>query len=140
MAPSSGDQKQRERLAVMQFREIYPDFPVGELADGEGPDFIVRGAERVVGIEHTDFMSGQGTRRKGGSAERKLEEIRDLIVLRAQAAYEAEHATPLRAWCHWFPGVPIARREVNRLAAALKRHIAQQTLPTRARRPGDDRL
>jgi hypothetical protein len=48
--------KMRERRVVAQLRGLWPDFPAGEIQDGESPDFTVETSDGArIGIEVTAY-------------------------------------------------------------------------------------
>lgn len=62
-----GAQKELERQHLDAFRRVCRDFPIGEIVPGETPDFIIVGAARRIGVEHTLLLVDK--RRKRASIQ-----------------------------------------------------------------------
>ena len=97
----------------MRFRDVYPEFPTGELSDFEGPDFLVRSHSPILGVEVTRLFRDP----VAGSPPRQLLESRSRkFVAEAERAYRGLDARPLTVSVHlnhhWHP------RKVERRAAA----------------------
>lgn len=56
MVRHNAPQKDRERLYLQHFRKSFNEFPKGEVASSEAPDFLVNGGEGTVGVELTEYF------------------------------------------------------------------------------------
>jgi hypothetical protein len=138
MRTNRQDKKAIERLFLERFREVYSDFPPGQIVESESPDFLVCGPSRTIGIEIERYVSGQGPT---GSPEREQEMIRDRILQTARTKYEVLGLPPLWVVCFWYPGITIDWNSCSLLGSALAQIIARsipQTVPGKSEvRPED---
>jgi hypothetical protein len=87
--------KDRERSFLDELRAIYTEFPSGSVVDSECPDFLVQKGGKVIGIEMTDFVRGQG---QSGSPQRESERLWDMVAVKAQAEFEKISDMPINIW------------------------------------------
>jgi hypothetical protein len=52
-------QKRKEFFYLDKFKESLPDFPDGVICLDERPDFLVKSASEIIGIEVTDFFRAE---------------------------------------------------------------------------------
>jgi hypothetical protein len=80
--------KEVERAVFDLCREAVPGFPDGQVQDHESPDFLVGSGDRTIGVEMQEFIQGAG---KDGAPARQAEGVRDAIMGKAQAQFEARN-------------------------------------------------
>ena len=105
--------REAERRYAARFRDVYPDFPRGDLLDFEGPDFLVRSNVPILGVEVTRMFKDPAP----GSPPKQLLESRSrTFVAEAERAFRALDSRPLTVSVHlnhnWHP------KKVERRAAA----------------------
>jgi len=93
-------QKEDEELHLNLFRKIYEKkydqkFPQGvvEHKIKEKPDFLIKGKDNVLGIEHTEFFRKKSHKEK--HSPRKKEAFREKIISDAQNLCEQRGVSPL---------------------------------------------
>jgi hypothetical protein len=90
--------KKRERLFLDEAIALYKGFPMGEIIEGETPDFKIIQDNLVTGIEMVEFIRGQN---KGGSTNRRNEILWQEIAKFARSEYECKHSEPLMVRYLW---------------------------------------
>jgi hypothetical protein len=84
-----------------EFRAAYSAFPIGQILDGEAPDFALKTTEETIGFEIREFV--RGASRDGGSPKREREMYCKDVTSRARQAYEKIGIVPVAATFHWRP-------------------------------------
>jgi hypothetical protein len=113
----TGRKKARERAVLDALRAGYPEFPSGQVTEGEEPDFTVDGGDLRTGIEVVDYVRGQGG--PGGSALRRTESLWSRVANRAREIYEDTHSVPLLVVFDWNPQRHPSKSDVEHLAHAV---------------------
>ncbi|MBV9864611.1 MAG: hypothetical protein JO316_04625 [Abitibacteriaceae bacterium] len=117
--------KQREAYFLSQLKNVYAEFPQGQIEEGEEPDFLVHEDSVTVGIELVYFIRGQS---KGGSVTRHYEVLYDQIVQASQELFEQANRTPLMVHIHWYRHHRPKKQEVETLATQMT-HIVASNIP-----------
>lgn len=81
-------QKEIEAYYFAKFKNYY-SLPIGDIVHGDRPDFILYG-ERKIGIEVTSFYLTDG---KSFKSEQYQEQLRELVVSKAQSVYSERNGT-----------------------------------------------
>jgi hypothetical protein len=105
--------KKRERLFLDEAIALYKGFPMGEIIEGETPDFKIIQDNLVTGIEMVEFIRGQN---KGGSTNRRNEILWQEIAKFARSEYECKHSEPLMVRYLWDKRYLLRKKEVENLA------------------------
>lgn len=105
--------KARERQFLEEVAELYPDFPQGEIIEGESPDFLIRQDTYGTGVEIVDYVRGQN---KGVSAERRNEVLWQKIADVARHEFESKHSDPLLIHFMWNHHYLLRQTEILQLA------------------------
>ena len=108
--------KEKERWYLDRFLDILPSFSHTEITAGESPDFLVEGAQGVVGVELTELhrLVPQGV--TPGQAK---EALRERVVARAKELFDASNSEPLYVSALFNESTPITRSGVEPLAAKI---------------------
>ena len=77
----TNSKKARERQLFDEVAQMYPEFPEGEIIEGESPDFQIHQDTRVIGVEIVDYVRGQN---KGESVEWRNEVLWQKVANVAQ--------------------------------------------------------
>ena len=107
-----------------RFKLLLTDFPSGEIASGEEPDFVVQAPHGRLGIELTELHRDVPP---GITPPQASEAMRHKVVRRAQEIFVAEGNPPVRCTV-LMQEHHIQRQEVEDLATAIAR-IAVKNLP-----------
>ncbi len=114
--------KNIEKWSLERFKNSIDDFPEGEIEPGEGPDFIVRGTDRTIGIELTDLYRKSSA---GRTSEQAIESMRKLLVSCAQKIYEAKNLPPVIASFYLHNEIQIKKSEINNFSRELAHLVAE---------------
>jgi hypothetical protein len=113
--------KEREQQFLEGFRRCCTSFPDGEIESCEPPDFLVRGVDRVTGIEVTEFL----IQADPGEREMKEQEsLRRQVVDAAKNLAGGRGLPELQAGIHFNHRTRLAKRDVQALAERLVSLIA----------------
>lgn len=82
------NKKFRERIIITEVKNLFRGFPKGEIFNFEGPDFLIRNENIIIGIEVVDYIRGQG---KGKNSDRKIESDQQKILDLAQNIFESKY-------------------------------------------------
>jgi hypothetical protein len=94
-------QKEIERQHLQSFRYLCSDFPVGELREGETPDFlVVTPMGRKIGIEITQVFKKDGT---DETAEQADEATKEFITAAARMHAECLSLPPAHVALYFVP-------------------------------------
>jgi hypothetical protein len=118
--------KEIERQHLHSFQYLCPDFPAGELIEGETPDFIViTPTERKIGIEHTQVFNKTGMDPTAGQSDEATKEF-----ITTAARMHAEHLGVPTAHVALFFNPQCLRRTIGSkqrfLTKAEKQTIAER--------------
>lgn len=105
--------KHVEAWRLERFKTFVADFPDGRIESTEEPDFLVHGANRVVGIELTDLHRETP---RGQVPEQAREAMRHRVVARAQELYAKRDLPPVLATFLLDDRILIKKTEVEGLA------------------------
>lgn len=114
------NQKARERQFLDEVCQLWPAFPIGEIIEGESPDFLIRQDTRTVGVEVVDYVRGQN---QGESTHRRNEVLWQKIANVAKQEFEAGHSDPLMIHFLWNHRYLLRQSEVVQLAREAKRLV-----------------
>jgi hypothetical protein len=110
------NKKTHERYLIEQFRACHPDFPVGEIAHFEGPDFLVRASTGPVGLEVTELLRPS---RAGERPRIEQEALRQRVADRARKCYEASGGPPISVALFFSHFQDLNKRDIPGLAEQL---------------------
>lgn len=91
--------KEIERFYLDRFKANLPSFPQGEIRSNERPDFLITGAERMIGVEVTQFY-----RDRVGRAQYPLQQreaVRQKIISHAKAIADKHGSLPAYVFVHF---------------------------------------
>lgn len=119
MVHVSKEQKEREQLEHL--RALLPNFPAGELIEGDEPDFLILG-QRTVGIELTELH------RKPAPRQAPFQEVQAIQerMIRARDIYVAAGHPPVQ--CNFLFRGQVGKTEVEGLARLLT-ELAVRNVP-----------
>lgn len=120
--------KTKELVYLEEVRQLFSDFPKGEIVAQESPDFVIKSPSGNIGIELVEFVRGQN---RGGQNERKIEQDREKILRLAQAKFESHNQVPLYVITSWTFKNPHTYDEIDLLANALV-EIIEKKMPMEA--------
>ncbi len=119
----SDPKKKLESHRLERFKTFLGDkFPDGEVEPTEEPDFLVRGTDRIVGIELTDLYRPTPV---GQIPDQASESMRKRVIDRARAIYVSRSLPPVLASFFLNDRIHIEKREVERIATQLVDLVAQ---------------
>ncbi len=84
--------KRIERAYLELTRSLYTGFPEGNIMESEGPDFILTGSERTLGIEVTQLFHPTANSK---FTTRQMESFRKKIIHRAEELYYKRQGSPV---------------------------------------------
>ena len=117
--------KIKESVYLEEIKQIFSDFPKGEVISQESPDFIIKPPSGNIGIEMVEFVRGQN---QGGQNLRKIEQDREKILRLAQAKFESRNQVSLYVNTFWTYRHPLSRKEIDFLANSLV-EIIEEYMP-----------
>lgn len=120
-------QKAREWAYLQRFRQNFADFPEGEVAPSEPPDFLIKARPRWIGIEITEYHV-QEPDEGWGSPMRAQEGTEDKILRMASEQHKSKGLPPTVVHVLWHPHQALDRRRIPELAADLA-NLVQEHLP-----------
>ncbi len=121
--------KPKELVYLEEVRQLFSDFPKGEIVAQESPDFVIISPLGKIGFELVEFVRGQ---HEGGQNERKIEQDREKILRIAQSKFESHNQVPLYVNTFWTFKNPLTRNEIDFLANALV-EIIEMKMPKETR-------
>lgn len=117
----TASKKDIETWRLERFKSFIANFPEGEVEPTEEPDFLVRGHERIVGIELTDLHREAPL---GQIPEQASEAMRKRVVARAQEIYINRQLQPVMAAFFLDDRIHIKKSEVEALAEKFAEFVA----------------
>lgn len=109
----AASKKELEFSRLERFKSFMPDFPMGEVEPTEEPDFLVRGPDRIVGLELTDLHRET---LPGQTPEKATEAMRQRVVTRAREIYATRQLPPVSASFFLDDRIHVKKSEVEALA------------------------
>ncbi len=121
--------KRRERFYLEQLRAALPDFPPGHVEAGpEPPDFVIRSADRVVGIEMTEFyLPPQPGERRHHQEEQSL---KNHAVRRACEIHAGSGGPGLYVQVFFHRPFSLTKNTLERFAGCLAQAVGEVPAPT----------
>jgi hypothetical protein len=120
-------QKELERYFLEVFKKLLPDFPEGEIVQGESPDFLIDTINERVGIEISRIFQEQS---ESGSFLHKEEENVRNIINKACAFYEKQDLHPLYVNITFNRLRSKQKDRLNQLAQEIAEFVSTHTPPT----------
>jgi hypothetical protein len=119
--------KGRERFHFDIVKQQVEEFPVGDVIEGERPDFVVRGANGTVGFEVTQqYMKAAG----GGQSLRAQESEKSIVVEMARKLYEQLKLPPLEVHFLFGNSGPFEKSKRELLSTQLARLVQSHIPPS----------
>ena len=118
--------KQIERQYLDILRGGVDDFPNGAITSTERPDFLIRSAERVVGVEITRIFNRGDP---GSRPPQSQDSERDLIAERAQSMAEERSIPPVMTDIYFESHQLIGKRDRDGIAECLVDFVAANMPP-----------
>lgn len=112
---------EREISHLEHFKEIYPDFPAGDIEKSEKPDFVVHTRTKLVGIEHTEIFQPSAP---NGKSLQARDSLAQKVVEQASSFYLENNDRPLLVQVMFRPKVNINARD-TRIAKAIVRLVVE---------------
>jgi hypothetical protein len=120
------DQKKKEYVHLLAFRECISDFPEGQVClDVKHPDFLIKSATKTIGIEHTEVYHEP---RKDASSLQATETYVYQILRRAKEIHGNLGHKPAFVWLDLSSGAGLNKAKVESLAITLA-DIVQARMP-----------
>jgi hypothetical protein len=110
--------KEREWRLLERLRESYAGFPAGIICLQEKPDFLIKNAYGLVGVEVCVWAYDEDEG-EGGSPTRRHESLSSKVVLRAQEIYNLTGLPPINVSVDFHPQHPLRVGQRQRLAAEI---------------------
>lgn len=100
---------------LMHFKDIFPDFPDGDICIGEKPDFIVHNKDclKTIGIEHTQIFKPDQSSKTTLKAQ---DELGKKIAQKARCLYLENHNLPLMVAISPMPDIEIKKSDIEEIA------------------------
>lgn len=119
-------QKMRELAFLKEVKSLEPTLFPGSIVDsiGEKPDILMQAAERIIGIEITDYWRGR-TQKKGGSAMHRSEAAQKNLAKMAHQVYKSNHSEPIFVTLQFNPHEALAKTKLGKLASTLADIVGQ---------------
>jgi hypothetical protein len=118
--------KESEFFYLEKFKENCPNFPGGIINPCEEPDFLIKTAGKILGIEITDYYRERPPRTKS-PLQQKLTTRRKIVDL-AKSIYDRRGLPPLFVHVHFNLSFRCAEREVQAVADKIAQFIEQSQL------------
>lgn len=122
------NKKQLELHYLRRFREIFPDFPAGEVIQTEEPDFLVN----AIGIELTRFFVKAPDERR---PLQEQEQLRSQVILQSKTLFEKDYGVPLWVSVHFAKWSQLRKNQISELAENLT-EIVERNFPN----PGESSI
>ena len=124
--------KDLERQYLDRVRDLLADFPLGTIHESEQPDFLIKAADHVIGIELTELHRAQD---RQPVPMQGREAIRDQIIQRAKELYDGEGMPPIDC-CVYLKDLSYRRTNIEPLATKIatlaKRNIPPEGAPVKS--------
>lgn len=122
----SDPKKELETYRLERFKSFLGEaFPNGEVEPTEEPDFLVRSAGRVIGIELTDSYKSTV---EGQIPDQASESMRKRVIDRAQAIYLSRPLPPVLATFFLNDRIHIEKTAVEEIAKSLA-DLVERNIP-----------
>ncbi len=115
-----------ERRIAYAFQDSCPSCPAGVVCESESPDFLLRTARGVLGIEVTQLYRPA---RKGELPRQARERYLDDLVLEARNLYESRGGLPMDVAVMFTAGAPPNPRRRRELAAYIADAVLRRNVP-----------
>lgn len=119
------EKKDVERAQLEVFCQLFPNFPVGEIAESEEPDFLVTTGAGVIGLELTDLYWDAPT---GQRPRKSQESVRYQVCERARDEWRAAGFPPVHVAVHFSENRELKKCDVELLARSVV-DVAHRNLP-----------
>ena len=116
--------KQIERRQLDIFRNIFPDFPKGEIVSSEKPDFLVKGETKNFGIEISELHRDPST---NGIALQAQDELLKRICTKAEQIHDKKGILPVHVAIHFDHGFRLGKKHVTGLSNWIVEYIKNRT-------------
>lgn len=118
--------KKLEHLLLDHFKNLIPSFPSGKVICSEEPDFLVQGADHVVGIELTDLHRET---KPDEIPEQASAAMRERVVSRAMEIYNTRSLPAVFVSFNLNNQIHIKKTQVKRIAEDLADLVAANLPP-----------
>jgi len=115
---SRSSQKEIEYTHVLKFQRLCLDCPQGEIRASEAPDFLIAGAIELLGIEHTQFISGSRT---GGQPLVARESLFDRLAKRVDAELNVRGARGVQVTLAFLEGRRLTNQDLDTTSTVVAR-------------------
>jgi hypothetical protein len=119
-------QKQKEFFYLNKFKENFTDFPASIICLDERPDFSVKSANEIIGIEVTDFFREKASDTKFPLQQRL--EVRNKIINLAKSIYDNKGLPSVYVNVHFDFNFNCRESAVQPMAKRLV-ELVEQSLP-----------
>ena len=109
--------KSIERIRVAELRSLCRDFPPEPLEDSESPDFLIRTAEGVLGLEVSGLYPS------GGEGARQAEGAWTTLLQRVGNEYSTLDLRPVQVIVYWVVAPPSDKQARQALEQVLLRTV-----------------
>ncbi|MFN7985138.1 MAG: hypothetical protein U0Q11_25125 [Vicinamibacterales bacterium] len=116
-----------ERWYLEQLRKSLPDFPVGDVDADESPDFLIRGADGVIGVELTVYHRPPPV---GQKPHQEQQSLKDAVVNRASRLHQEMGGPALYVTVFFHEPISFNKRNAQLVAEALVEAVAKTCLPS----------
>lgn len=120
--------KARELEYLQRFREIFANFPEGEVVASEHPDFLIKTQSRWIGIELTEYHV-QEPNEGWGSPMRTREGREDKILRTGSERHQSKGLPPVVVHVYWNSHQVFSSLRVQELATGEKPAPGDVSLP-----------
>jgi hypothetical protein len=122
--------KKLEHAHLMHFKDIFPDFPDGDVSHDDKPDFIVhyKDSPNTIGIEHTQIFKPDDSNKPIGNIWKYHDEIGKKIAQRARCLYLENHNLPLIVTISPFPDIEIKESDIEKIAKKVVNVISSTNI------------
>jgi len=91
--------KEAELFYLERFKENFSNFPQGDIWPDESPDFLVKSANEIIGIEFTHFYRQMSSETPFPLQAR--ESVRQKIISQSKSIYDKSGFAPVCVWVHF---------------------------------------
>ncbi len=112
--------KQIERRQLGLFRNIFPDFPKGEIVSAEKPDFLVKGETQNFGIEITELHREPSN---NGITLQAQDELLKRICTKAEQIHVEKGILPVHVVLHFDDSFLLKKRHIAELSNWIAEYI-----------------
>lgn len=118
--------KETELFYLLKFKENFPSFPHGDVCPDERPDFLIKTATKIVGLEVTHLyreMTSSGMH----PPLQQRESVRQKIMSLAKSIYDSKGLPSVFVSVHFDLNFYCCKSEMQRVAERLV-NLAEQSL------------